>query len=775
MNLLEAIIAGKLGGGSVKPASIVTATGAMTSEQKAQTRENIGAGEPLTPQQIADGAGAWLEDNLETPSTPPIDSTLSVANAAADAKATGDKFAQIIESPVQVQFSETSKLCIALNMAVGQPVSLTPYQAGSEVWRYAVVSCEPGEKFTVKVTGGSTPRGWGFVDSSDNLLSKAEYGAVDETIKAPANAAKAIFNDNSGTGSVTKSTAPGRLDVLEDAVDAINDDVNIIKSGTALVSSDESCNRFIRELFLEGAQENTTYKWYVAARNNPTYGYNIAIAIDGTTNIVAYLRDLQTEPNNPVVIPAYNNSGITGYAVLDWSVLEDGSNKVYNVPLNDSVKSLYNSPCLYTYLKGDPGDDISISMPSQINAFVGDTLQLYYQGMFRCVNSYNYAVTLTCDVGSQFPRYYELTPTNANVGDHQLKVELRDNNGKILKSKDVIIHVSAAPINPSAKKYVFCVGASLTQNGEWVGEFVRKLQEDYNVSNVETIGRLTANGVKLEATGGYKWTSYTSTTSGALYKFYFTSATLPSSVNVGDVYAVNGHNYTITEINIPTSDGGGYISCTGTGLPGSASGTLTLVSGTGDDTLTYYNYISTGNPFAYNGAIDLTQYMSDYCDGAVPDVVYTELFVNGTLPYNADVESMLNNMKSFAQMIHAAFPNCKIALGMPSCPDEKGGTGANYHAVGGFSWGYGIKWTFMQYMNEIERYLTENGLSSYVSLVNWTNEFDSENDYQQTAKAVNVRATQTEVFGVNGVHPANIGYMQMADSAVRHFVANFCQ
>ena len=45
-NLLDAMIAAKLaggggGGGEVTPASIVTATGQMTAEQKAQTRGNL--------------------------------------------------------------------------------------------------------------------------------------------------------------------------------------------------------------------------------------------------------------------------------------------------------------------------------------------------------------------------------------------------------------------------------------------------------------------------------------------------------------------------------------------------------------------------------------------------------------------------------------------------------------------------------------------------------------------------------------------------------------
>lgn len=674
-----------------------------------------------------------------------------------------------------IPLGDTGNKYIALNVGVGNTVSLTPVTSSSSVWRYAVVECTPGQKVELNVTGGSTPRAYGFIDSNNKLLAVAEYGAFSGTVVAPANTAKLIVQDNSGTGTAYFVSAPGRVDALEAVVDSIEGEQGLLASAVTLVSDDAQCNAFFKELYLEGVDPNVTYKWYIAARNNASYGYHVGIAIDGTTTIVAYLTGITTEPNNPVVIPERNNSGITGYAILDWTALENGSNKTYNIPLHDNVKSVYNSPTIYAYLHQNEPEDILIAMPDKINAVVGDTLQLYYQGMFRCVNSYNYAVTLQCDVGAQYPRYYELTPTAANVGEHTLTVQLRDNNGNIVSNKNVTINVVAAPSSPASMKNIFCVGASCTQNGEWVGEFQRKLTEDYNLSNINFIGRMSVNGTKLEATGGYTWGRYTNASAALLYKFYFNEANLPSVVNVGDVYASNGHNYTIIEINIPTPDGGGYISCTSDGLPGGSSGTLTRVSGEGDATLTYYNYVTSGNPFVFNGAINLPQYMTDYCNGVSPDVVYTELFVNGTTAYNSNVISMMDAMKAFAQMFHAAYPNCMIALGMPYCPDEKGGTGKNYNASGNFSWQYGIKYTFMEYMKTIEGYLSDNGLDSYVTLVDWTNEFDSENDFKQTTKAVNVRSTQTEVFGVNGIHPSNIGYMQMADSAVRHFVAHFCQ
>lgn len=709
---------------------------------------------------------------------PQIDTTLTQSGQVADSKVVGDEIEEVksdlrelVSVKTAISFSDTGNKYIRLADGIGSTVSLTPVTAGSSVWRYAVVACASGQKVDVDLVGGSSPKAWGFIDSNNILLSVAEYGAFEGTITAPEGTAKLILNDNSG-GTAFFVSADGRVDVLESDVASLYEGQDAIESVLTKISADSVCNRFFKELHLIGADPNVTYKWYVAARNHATSKYNVGIAIDGTSTIVAYARDMSVEPDNPVYLPQYNNSGISAYAILDWSALEDGSNKTYNIPLNTKViTALENMPVLYSYL--DTSNNIEIAVPDEVNAFVGDTLQLYYKGMFRCVNPYNYAVKLTCDIGAQYPRYYEVTPTQAQVGEHQFTIEIVDNNGKLLANKAVTLKVSDTPDNPASQINILCVGASCSQNGEWVGEFQRKLTSDLNISNANFVGRMAVNNTHLEATGGYTWNSYTSATTSGLYKFYFNSEHLPTTVNVGDTYTNNGKTFTVTEINIPTPDGGGYISCTSNGNP-TVSGTLTIVTGTGDATLTYYNSSYSGNPFSYDGDIDLEQYAEDYCGGKI-DVVYTELFVNGSLAYQNDVSTMLGKMKDFVNMFRAAFPNCKFALGMPYCPDEKGGTGANYHAIGNFSWGYGIKFTFQNYMLQINKYLADNNMDDYVTIVNWTNEFDSENDFLQTTKTVNVRSQQTEVFGQNGIHPAPVGYYQMADSAVRHFVANYCQ
>lgn len=718
----------------------------------------------------------YLDEHLTNPSNPPIDTSLEISGAAADSKETGDKITQLKEdlsdlASTKIEISMQSGL-IYTGYTIGNTVDTTVNSYSN--FRCALVNCTSGENFEIKVTGGSSPRGYGFIDSDNKLLECSGYGAVDTTITAPTGAVKLIVNDNSGTGTAYRLTPDGRVDVLESNVAELATKQALVDSTITYVSNNEQCNRFFKELYLDGADPNVTYKWYYTARRNATYGYNIGIAIDGTSTIVARMadRDLVTDPNNPLVLSEYGNSGITAYVVLDWSALEDGSNKTYNIPLNtDVVTNIENMPVLYSYL--DTSNDIKVAVPDVVNAYVGDTLQMYYKGMFQCVNPYNYAVKLKCDIGAQYPRYYEVTPTSAQIGNHILVVELADNNGKTLAKKTVTLKVSASPSNPSNQVNILCVGASCTQNGEWVGEFQRKLQSDLNISNANFVGRMAVNGTHFEATGGYSWISYTSTSASGLYKFYFDSAHLPTTVNVGNTYSNNGKTFTVTEINIPTPDGGGYISCTSNGNP-TVSGTLTLATGTGDATLTYYNSSYSGNPFMYNGSINLPQYASDYCGGKI-DVVYTELFVNGAEAYSDNPVVRFDLMKTFVNMFRSAFPNCKIVLGMPYCPDEKGGTGVNYNASGNFSWGYGIKYTFQNYMAQIDKYLSDNNMDGYVTIVNWTDEFDSENDFLQTTKPVNTRSTQTEVFGQNGIHPSNVGYMQMADSAVRHFVANFCQ
>ena len=426
------------------------------------------------------------------------------------------------------------------------------------------------------------------------------------------------------------------------------------------------------------------------------------------------------------------------------------------------------------------GNNVVICIPDIIYAVVGDTLQLYYKSILRCVNYQNYDINFICDIGHQYPRYYEVTPLPSNIGDHSISIKIKDNNNNILNEKNVMLKVVNVTNSPLSQLNVLAVGASATQDGQWASEFKRRLigtggtPTGRQLTNITFVGRksVTYDGkhVNLEATGGYQFGSYTST-SERLHKFFFTEQKPAGSLNVGDVYSFTGHNYTIKEINL--SDGVGNISCIGdTDVTG--SGTLTKVSGTGSASMEFASSRSDGNPFVYNGVIDIQQYADDYCNGQI-DVIYTELFGNALNAYSDIFPTALNNMRTFINQFKTVFPNIKFCIGIPWCPDVRGGMGVNYGAAGGWSLVYGMKYSFMNLCNQLQKYITDNNLGDYVYICNWLNEFDEENDFRQTTKPVNTRSEVTEIFGVNGVHPSIVGYNQMADSAYRLFVSKFCQ
>lgn len=83
---------------------------------------------------------------------------------------------------------------ISTNKNASAVVDLTP--TSSTGYAYAIVSCKYKDAFVLTGTGGGTPRLWAFLNSSNQLISKADGAAVEDglLITAPFNAAKFVVN-----------------------------------------------------------------------------------------------------------------------------------------------------------------------------------------------------------------------------------------------------------------------------------------------------------------------------------------------------------------------------------------------------------------------------------------------------------------------------------------------------------------------------------------------------------------------------------------------------
>ena len=114
-----------------------------------------------------------------------------------------------------------------------------------------------------------------------------------------------------------------------------------------------------------------------------------------------------------------------------------------------------------------------------------------------------------------------------------------------------------------------------------------------------------------------------------------------------------------------------------------------------------------------------------------------------------------------------AFPNCKITLLGLQVP-SRDGFGENY----GVSWKYYEKlqavWNIQKLYEEI---CEEDAYKNNVEFAQVSSQFDTEYNHQKADRPVNMRNSTTEVIQTNGVHPATSGYLQIADVALRKFVA----
>lgn len=428
-----------------------------------------------------------------------------------------------------------------------------------------------------------------------------------------------------------------------------------------------------------------------------------------------------------------------------------------------------------------PPDPVNISLPDTINAIVGDTLQLFFRGMIQAVDPYKYDILVTCSKGNKYPRYFQYTPTVADVGTTTFTVTVKDDARNVLASKTCQLVTRNVVQSPAANLNVACFGDSLTAAGTWCAEANRRLTGTGGTPAGKALTNIAFVGSKQNGTtghfgvGGWTWESYTQQGRPA-YRFQVTGVT---SLSVGAVYTNNGNTFTVMEVNV--TGGTGNILCSVTALTPapSASGTLTKSSGTGDATITYTSVArDTQNPLWDwdNNKMSFIPYANAVAGGKI-DVVYTLLSWNEQTPGRTDFTSVLNQIKIFADTLHAEFPNAKLKIMGVQVPSVRGGMGEKYGATGTYyADGYGMVVTALNQNDAYQEFANRPEYSGFVEFVNVSAEFDTEYNIPHAERAVNTRNTGvTEWVDTNGVHPDNNGYLSIGDVCYRNFVANFCQ
>lgn len=425
-------------------------------------------------------------------------------------------------------------------------------------------------------------------------------------------------------------------------------------------------------------------------------------------------------------------------------------------------------------------DLINVFLPDKLYAVVGDTLQVFYKSLIQAVEPLRYNVLVSCSKGAQYHRYWEYTPSAADVGTTTFRVTIKDDNGNVLGTAQSSLVTTAAPSSPASNKNVLCVGDSTTAGGQWVTEFARRLTGSggspagKSLSNISFVGSMVKDGVHFEGHSGWAWGDYTTAgRGGAAFRFYLSAGTAA----IGDVYSNNSHNYEVVELQ--EIEGVNTILCSTSSSSNtpSASGTLTKVSGTGDATLTFSSASQdSSNPFwdSVNNKMTFVPYANSYCNGTI-DAVYVLLGANGQSAWRVDFSTMMAQVKTFADTLHSEFPNATLkilSLQLPSMVNMMKGYGAS---GSGYADTYGMLVTLFRMRQQYQDFANQTGYE-FVEFVDIAAEFDGDYNYPLTQKNVNTRNSSVqEPYDNNTLHPSLNGYYQYADCAYRNFVAKFCQ
>ena len=421
--------------------------------------------------------------------------------------------------------------------------------------------------------------------------------------------------------------------------------------------------------------------------------------------------------------------------------------------------------------KIDTGKNIKLVLPKKMDLIVGDTFELFYKGILNALHpekyDFEFSYNNTLFNAKGYKRKLLWKPNEA--GTVNTNITVRSDNGDVVDRQPLTFNIHAVPSSPLTNQVVLCVGDSLTVGGEWVREFYRRLTatdgtpNGYGLSNIQFIGNKGSDGAKYVGDGGWQFCMYNE-----------------KSEDVNVQWIVANHNKTQVDQHSVYSDSNGVqwkletieseriklIRTSGT-ASALSSGTLTWVSGGEEhsDIVFTSAEIASGNPF-WNDSTNSVDFANFATSQGVNQIDHCIVLLgwNDTSKshdaYKSEVCTFLDNML-------LAFPNCKITL-----------LGLQVPSRDGFGENYGVSWKYYEKLQDVwniqklyEEICEEDAYKNNVEFAQVSSQFDTEYNHQKADRPVNMRNSTTEVIQTNGVHPATSGYLQIADVALRKFVA----
>lgn len=431
-----------------------------------------------------------------------------------------------------------------------------------------------------------------------------------------------------------------------------------------------------------------------------------------------------SDPDADYVTPLFRVVEGVWYVSFDqgnsWTILEKGEEdtnqffqevnydgKYLHIVLSDGTKVSIPTEELIEDMKNKTSE---VRLAKQYDLVVGDHFQLFYLGVVKTFNLENEGIRVDCQVGRQMPRYFEYTPTESDAGrSYKLTITTRRFDGSVISLGEttLVVHPKLTDETTPSNVNVLIIGDSLTYQGEWPGEGLRRiygvdmgvLPMPLGLNNACTTYGTKNNvingfGVYHEGYSGWSWARFLQKTSSN--PFYN-----PTTQAIDFRYHAAKHN----------------------------------------------------NP----GADLVAILMSWNGSGVTADFDCSEA-----------INRNLEDAATILRQIHRDFPDAKIVCMGLQISSLKGGTGMWYGASGGLSDMYGAAFYAFDYSKALEEMVTNEEFGEYCYYIDTKGQFDTEYNMPSTEVSVNDRnSSETETIHTNGVHPTTEGYYQIGDAFYR--------
>ena len=350
-------------------------------------------------------------------------------------------------------------------------------------------------------------------------------------------------------------------------------------------------------------------------------------------------------------------------------------------------------------------DPIRMALPTELFVVAGVETNLYFDNVVLTLNPANYAFDVICSKGRQQAERWTWIPTEADVGEVSLQLDVRDEQNRLISRGKTTIKVTSGKSDKKRDLCLLMIGDSLT-HASITSRHLLDLSTKLGVPALTLIGSHAPDAShpenRHEGYGG--WTAQRFAT-------HYTE-----TARQGD-YAKRGSPFLYKQADGSTK-------------------------------------------------LDFPLYCQDINAGKFPDAVTIFLGPNDIFSFNDDtiaggIDNMLIHYDKLIEMIPAASPSTRIGVMLPvPAAASQDAFGSNY-AAGQTRWQYKRnQHALVEAM--LKRYAGRS--STGISLIATHVNLDSVHNYPTETVTPNANSEEKIVRQNNGVHPSAAGYRQIGDS-----------